>query len=436
MSDCISKKNIAKAVKIECSVCVNEVNERKIVSCSYCKYEACSNCVQKFLMDIDDDNPRCMNCKKVWTLDFLSENFMPSFHNKLYRDRRIDLLLQKEKSLLPATQYLVSEVIARNKKEEEINEIVNENKMLTALLNSNKIKIQNLRYNNMIVKPSDSEKKIFVRACPRNECRGFLSTQLKCELCEKYSCKNCHAPVDEDHECNQDVVATIKLLSKDTKNCPNCSTPIYKIHGCDQMYCTRCHTAFSWNKGTIERGVVHNPHYYEFQRLQNNGVAPRVVGDNRCGEYVSLETLNRAIIDDTNRVSLHLKHRLMNHIRYNELPKYTLNNNIQEYNQQLRVDYLIKNIDEKTWVKKLKENIKKKEKSNSINMVLTMLCTTMSHIFGNMIEDKKNIKMYIESLEQLRIYTNLALVKIGYRFGTTVPCIDDSWGYKLNSKHT
>lgn len=37
---------------------------------------------------------------------------------------------------------------------------------------------------------------------------------------------------DEDHKCDPGLVATVKLLSKDTKPCPYCATPIYKIHGC------------------------------------------------------------------------------------------------------------------------------------------------------------------------------------------------------------
>ena len=35
------------------------------------------------------------------------------------------------------------------------------------------------------------------------------------------------------------------------------------------MWRTKCHTAFSWKKGTIETGHVHNPHYWRY--LQENG---------------------------------------------------------------------------------------------------------------------------------------------------------------------
>ena len=35
------------------------------------------------------------------------------------------------------------------------------------------------------------------------------------------------------------------------------------------MWCTQCHTAFSWKSGQIQTRV-HNPHYYEWLRENNS----------------------------------------------------------------------------------------------------------------------------------------------------------------------
>ena len=55
------------------------------------------------------------------------------------------------------------------------------------------------------------------------------------------------------------------------------------LHNCDQMWCIECKTAFSWAKGTIEKGVVHNPHYYQWMR--QNGGLPRNPNEHQenCG---------------------------------------------------------------------------------------------------------------------------------------------------------
>lgn len=120
------------------------------------------------------------------------------------------------------------------------------------------------------IERSEKPKTQFVRACPIESCRGFLSTQWKCGLCGIHTCSKCHVPKtteeDTEHTCNPDDVATAEFLEKDTKPCPKCGTGIFKIDGCDQMWCTECHSAFNWKTGRLETGHVHNPHYFEYQR--------------------------------------------------------------------------------------------------------------------------------------------------------------------------
>jgi hypothetical protein len=105
-----------------------------------------------------------------------------------------------------------------------------------------------------------------VRKCPSTGCKGFLNTKWHCELCTKNICKDCNEEEVPGHECNPETVETVKLIRSDTKGCPTCGTLIYRSAGCPQMWCVECHTTFDWNTGEIETGVIHNPHYYEFQR--------------------------------------------------------------------------------------------------------------------------------------------------------------------------
>jgi hypothetical protein len=138
--------------------------------------------------------------------------------------------------------------------------------------------LETLRRTGQLDEASKRARTQFIRACPIEDCRGFLSQQWKCGLCNVSTCSKCNVPkltkssnVDQeqdadDHVCNPNDVATAELLAKDTKPCPQCGTGIFKIDGCDQMWCTECRTAFNWRTGQLETGHVHNPHYFEYQR--------------------------------------------------------------------------------------------------------------------------------------------------------------------------
>lgn len=146
--------------------------------------------------------------------------------------------------------------------------------------------LETLRRTGQLGEASKRARTQFIRACPIETCRGFLSQQWKCGLCNVSTCSKCNVPKikktrimqeaatseaatsedTDEHVCNPDDVATAELLAKDTKPCPQCGTGIFKIDGCDQMWCTECRTAFNWRTGQLETGHFHNPHYFEYQR--------------------------------------------------------------------------------------------------------------------------------------------------------------------------
>ena len=92
--------------------------------------------------------------------------------------------------------------------------------------------------------------------------------------------------------------------------------------------------------------MVHNPHFYEWQRKQNGGVAPRVAGDVACGGIPAYHEVRNRMI------GLHAKeqevvlnfHRIVTHVQHVELQRY---HNVfnQLDNQDLRIQYLLGNLD-------------------------------------------------------------------------------------------
>ena len=132
---------------------------------------------------------------------------------------------------------------------------------------------------------SKKDKREFKQKCPKDNCLGFLSTKWKCGLCETKVCSKCLAIKEEGlpHECNEDDVKSAELIKKETRSCPSCGTNIYKILGCDQMWCVQCHTAFSWKTGMKLTGIIHNPHFFQWQANGGEAAPVNLPGVQMCG---------------------------------------------------------------------------------------------------------------------------------------------------------
>lgn len=425
---------MATMITKECGICIEKYNKSKLkqITCNYCQYSACRNCVEYYLLNIIED-PHCMNCKKVWNKSFLDSILTKSFINKQLKNHRENILFEREKSLLPATQPAVERYVRLNKMKEEIKEL----KTLISEL-QNQLYIKNNEYydyinsnsNSEFKKDKDKDKAKFIKNCPVQDCRGFLSTQWKCGLCETYSCSKCHEikgkssnEIDE-HKCNPENIETAKLLAKETKPCPKCGTNIFKIIGCDQMWCTQCHTPFSWNTRRIVTGVIHNPHYYEWKRDVENVQIPRVPGDNPCGglpHYINLRDYLRSIknISINKKKYISSIHREISHVENYEMPRLA-NDFLPEDNQDLRIQYMIKNIDETKFKKRIQIREKKRKKELEMRKIYEMYVITGSEMMRNILtlHDSELIDAIIEQYNALKDYTNNELYVVSKRYSS------------------
>ena len=386
-----------------CIICDEKINltKYKIIECPYCSFEACRQCVQRYILD--KEIPICMNnsCDKEWTTKHMSSRFTDAFINNEWKEVKEKVLLDTQIALLPSTQNDVLKEIKRENTLKEIFEIEKKINELSNYRNELRYSLNNNNNNNNI-------KEVFTRPCSDSDCRGFLSTQWKCGLCEKYTCSDCHLIKgmnrnDDTHQCNPDDVASAKLLEKDTKHCPKCSMGIFKIDGCDQMWCTQCHTAFSWKSGRIENNI-HNPHYYEWLQRNGNNV-PRNPLDIICGRELNHNTIHDIkrlfnkkfgerngffLSEETtiffNKISNFV--RCLIHIKLVTLPKYRINN--VDDNLQLRINYIRKKIDLDYFKKTLRIKNKKNEKYREIYGILDLLVNTNTDIVFRIMEDIKN----------------------------------------------
>lgn len=428
----------------ECLICAEKYTKvsRAKVTCPYCQKDVCTECFKTYLLTNNKLISDCMHCKGELSLDFVNDNTNKTFYSSKFRDKRADILLSQEKSLLPDTQYLVEREIVKERYENNINEMYKEIRELKQKINIINLKIGNERtlltrhlYGGDRKRPA--ERKKFIMKCTVENCRGFLSTSWKCGTCETWVCPTCRVPKtskdDEEHVCNPDDVATAKMLTEEVKNCPKCAVPIFKIDGCDQMWCVECETPFSWRTlEIITNGTIHNPHFYQRQRELNNGVAPRVPGDNPCADRNAMPWPNvvEAILISRNIVfpNWHECHRLVGHIRDVTIRYYPYNNRIED-NSDLRVKFLRNRISEKAWKGQLKQRQKSYEKNRAVHNVLEVFYVSLTDLFNSFVSGQlENIH---EAAIRLAEYCNREFSIIRKTFSNKIPYIDiDHWVVK------
>jgi hypothetical protein len=239
-------------------------------------------------------------------------------------------------------------------------------------------------------------------------------------------------------------VESAKLIKKETRNCPSCAIPIFKIEGCDQMWCTQCHIAFSWKSGLRVNGVVHNPHFYQWQRAGGGAAPIQTPGAQACGGLPGLwnfrRQLNRAMSGDPytgNKISESILqlHQGCGHFQHWELNRLRRAGQGVADNTGLRIQYLCKEITEKKLMQKIQQRDKMREKKLAQLQVYELLNTIFlenlndiqqlllaeAHTKADII---KTCRTNLERCHKVRIYSNKQLAKISRIYNQRVGMID------------
>ena len=124
-SDKLSKSTKCKQIIPVCQICDENFNKsiHIPIKCVYCEFEACRKCCETYILN--ETNVKCMNtsCGKEWTRKFIRESFTLTFINGQLKQHKEQILFDKERALLPATQSIVENRIAAGKITKEIQNI-------------------------------------------------------------------------------------------------------------------------------------------------------------------------------------------------------------------------------------------------------------------------------------------------------------------------
>lgn len=450
-----TKKEVA--TEEECGICCEPFNKssHSCIECEYvtCKYKVCVTCVRAYLLTSTNE-PHCMECKQPWTPQFMLL-MTKKWMKETYRPHREKFLCDVELSKLAETMEAAERYKMAKREEgiryqlrvkerelrQQLNDLQNE-------ISRSIVRERNLMHNRPAEAAADVvDKKVFFMSCPSSTCNGMLSTQYKCGICELFTCPTCHEIIGEnktsEHTCDPNNIASAEAIKKETKQCPGCHNRIYRTEGCSQMWCTGCHTAFDWNTGRkVVSEQLHNPHWLEYQRSQNNGHVPRAPGDVPCGGICSRLNLNRIILGL--RQAPHYNTTELNdklHAVYRFVTEVTLNRvrELRERCQQMRdfQDQRILYIVGETSKEKLATHIFKsdqtRQRDTEILHIYELLSAVGIDMFNRLLVEMPRDRLNVLTNEQLveynrlRLHCNSLFAVISNTYNKSVPQVCDSW---------
>jgi len=426
-----------------CNICTDNFNRntRREIQCPRCPHTACASCVERYLLGSMMD-AHCMDCREVWDPIFLRRNMTASFMNGAYKKHREAMLWERHRALLPATMPLVEmdreipEIRARvTQMKTQISNLKRQVADTEYLLRRREAAFQNAIETGVLppavpedpadaITPTaaDATRTHYQRACQNDGCNGFISSRTgECPSCKHFTCLECN--IDrlsredrDDHECKEDDVAQWTMIKESSKPCPGCGARISKESGCDQMWCPNCHTAFSWSKGTIERGNIHNPHYFDWMFSQNNrdGAGAAAAGRRRGGHGGCVDPNERSrrvpealqrretTIDGNARTldwEITEKFRRIVHCERVDLPRLARNvgnaDRVAGSFVKSRLDFLNNRIDEE----KLRVRLQRIDKANTKAVEFNQICHTFValslDVFDRFITDTRMTKQEV-----------------------------------------
>ncbi len=405
---------------MECPICIEEIKENQDFKCFSCNGTYCLDCMKTYLIGCNED-PHCLNCRAAISYDQFVNKFDMKWRLGNYKKHKEKILLDKELALMPVTVGYLERL-------NNIEKLKDEKAKLAQKMYEIDIQIHNLLGN---VKKETVVKYEWTQACPLEGCRGYLNASHECAVCNKTFCKSCLEEKKTDHECDEALVETMKLIKKESKPCPKCSEFISKISGCDQMFCTNCGTAFSWKTGNIEKGIIHNPHAHQF--FQNNPDAYNMYmqnrnqpngnvvgnGNNPCRDLVP-RTMDFHKLSFGQTIEAQIKQRIMDYRRhvaeFNQYREGQIERELAsiDNNQDLRLKFIKKEIDEKHF----KVTLHMRNKKHLFRQQVHEVIVSTKIIFGNMLwnlmetQNKEDFMKIYNMFMDLKNSTNEILLRI------------------------
>ena len=213
------------------------------------------------------------------------------------------------------------------------------------------------------------------------------------------------------------------------------------------MWCPECHKAFSWRTGLVDNGVIHNPHFYQYQRDNAGAHAPpRTPGDIVCGglchyadfnSHILRKIRSGTLIPNTEtdlRAKISDVHRFVAHITQIDLDQTrTKVRNLSDF-EEVRCKYILKHISKTELAKTIYRNDALRKKLTAMLHLYELFSVVGIEFFAKLVnsraKDAEFVTEIVNSIEEynkLRDYCNKQFKTISLTYNQTVPCVNKAW---------
>jgi len=395
-----------------CLICLDEIHNDNKLQC-HCMVDTptqnvCLKCFKNWLIVNKDKDPNCPNCLKIIPIHQIYEMMDLSFLNQDYYDHRSELLFLKEQYYFIKDMDIVCAEMKRRQLQKQLRSMYSKKRQCKRMkkpldeINENIKNLKDEKSKYMMIKKDQDrnfKKRNIIMPCPKKNCRGLIMEDHHnciCCICELSLCFDCLQEKAENHICKVCDKDTAINIFNTTKPCPQCGIRIFKISGCDQMWCTQCHTTFSYQTGKKldQKIIIHNPHYFDYIFNNNNTT------ENNCEtdflNYV-IHHLNQN--NNLNRYRFTIQ-TLLNKIYHYEnivLPKYEVDP--LKNNSDIRYKYLLKDINKDDLKRLLFKREKKNLKKIAVYQVIQILIQSIKDITIRFIHQQHdNFQKEIENI--------------------------------------
>ena len=465
----INYKNIAIKTDDECPICLETYDRkrRKKIQCPSCQIEACKSCIREYIIQ-SGTTAQCHKCEAAFTRPFLLDTCGRTFVEREYRKLRKRILLERECSRLPEVMDLLPAYRNKSRLRKSLADLQlldksnpYNNNIRTELYSTQTRYVRATRLLNRLMYGTNNNKATvsqFRHPCPAKGCNGLLDQSWHCPSCDMWTCPHClcvkgHSK-DSPHECDPKARASATLIAQETQACPSCSLRIYKISGCDQMWCTQCHTAFSWQTGRRIQGRIHNPHYFEWQRhaavamnrdeivqqrqCEGNAELPRVEIIELSVQSALYNALRKQTYDvrtypiswstantHADRVvnTLNNQYEKIAHLMYHEIPamRAILDEFGRNENRDIRLRFAANETNRAQFATTILKRDNKRQALQEQLLIISLVGTLVAEAYGHLTTTAQNtiygLYRTIKYVHQILEYANTELSKVSACYG-------------------